>query len=124
MRILLLNGISVVAGENGCGKSTLSKLLYFFYKTASNYNSLVSRDLKFKLKNIERFLEIIISEIHAVSNERNTREEFEELRNLRRSLDDLQEEDMIKWVSIVQKIENNYYSQPSLFKEKLKSSVK
>ena len=79
----------------------------------------MSRDLKFNLKDIERFLEIIISEIHAVSNERNTREEFEELRNLRRSLEDLQEEDMMKWVSFVQKIENNYYSQPSLFKEKL-----
>jgi predicted ATPase len=116
---IVIDGITVVAGENGCGKSTLSKLLYFFYKTASNYNSLVSRELKFRLKDIERFLDIILSEIHAVSHERNTREEFEELRNLRRSLDDLQEEDMIKWVSFVQKIENNYYSQPSLFKEKL-----
>lgn len=116
---IVIDGITVVAGENGCGKSTLSKLLYFFYKTASNYNSLVSRDLKFKLRDIERFLEIILSEIHSVSNERNTKEEFEELKKLRRNLDDLQEEDMIKWISFVQKIENNYYSQPSLFKEKL-----
>ena len=26
---ILIEGITLVAGENGCGKSTLSKLLYF-----------------------------------------------------------------------------------------------
>lgn len=115
---IVIDGITVVAGENGCGKSTLSKILYFFYKTASNYNSLVTRDLKQKLRNIEIFLEIVISEIHTVSEKRNTREEFEELRNLRISLDSLREEDMERWVSFIQKIQNNYYSQPSLFKGK------
>ena len=28
-----LNGITVLSGENGCGKSTLSKLLYGFIKS-------------------------------------------------------------------------------------------
>lgn len=114
---LIIDGITVVAGENSSGKSTLSKIIYFFYKTASNYNSLVSKELKFKLKDIERFFEIILSDIHSTSKERNTREEFEEIRNLRRSLNDLQDEDLSKWILFVQKIENNYYSQPSLFKE-------
>ena len=35
---IIINGITVVAGENGCGKSTISKLLYYLYKTASNYD--------------------------------------------------------------------------------------
>lgn len=34
---LILDGITVVAGENGCGKSTLSKLLYYLFKTANEY---------------------------------------------------------------------------------------
>ena len=35
---ILLNGITLVAGENGSGKSTLSKLLYFLVKTATNFD--------------------------------------------------------------------------------------
>lgn len=34
-----LNGITVLAGENGCGKTTLSKLLYGFIKTSTNFDS-------------------------------------------------------------------------------------
>ena len=34
---IIIDGITVVTGENGCGKSTLSKLLYFFYKTVAVY---------------------------------------------------------------------------------------
>lgn len=37
-----LNGITVLSGENGCGKSTLSKLLYGFIKTLINFDSAIS----------------------------------------------------------------------------------
>ena len=37
-----LNGITVLSGENGCGKSTLSKLLYGFIKTSINFDSAIS----------------------------------------------------------------------------------
>ena len=38
---IVIDGITVVSGINGCGKSTLSKLLYNTYKYSINYNRLV-----------------------------------------------------------------------------------
>lgn len=115
---IVINGITVVAGENGSGKSTLSKLLYHLYKTASNYDLLIAQELKYKLKNIIRFLEIVVTDLYKLSNERNTREEFKEFNDLRFSLESVAEIDKDRWLSFIEKIENNYYSQPSLFKEK------
>ena len=39
-----LNGITVLAGRNGCGKSTISKLVYQTYFTAANYEKLISQE--------------------------------------------------------------------------------
>lgn len=36
-----LNGITVVSGVNGCGKSTLSKLLYYIFKESAAYENLL-----------------------------------------------------------------------------------
>src|ERR1019366_3886793 len=73
---IIINGITVVAGENGCGKSTLSKLLYFLYKTVSNYDLLVSRGLRSQLQDVVRFLDIIQHELYITPKDRNTREEL------------------------------------------------
>mgnify|MGYP002627375185 FL=1 len=35
------DGIAVVSGINGCGKSTLSKLLYFTFKNSQKYDRIV-----------------------------------------------------------------------------------
>ena len=40
-----INGITVVAGENSSGKSTISKLLYELFNTVSNYEILVKEEL-------------------------------------------------------------------------------
>lgn len=42
---IVLDGITVVSGENGCGKSTLSKLLYYAFKTVNEYERMVRLDL-------------------------------------------------------------------------------
>lgn len=42
---IVLDGITVVSGENGCGKSTLSQLLYYAFKTVNEYERMVRQDL-------------------------------------------------------------------------------
>ncbi|MFK2158684.1 AAA family ATPase [Bacteroides fragilis] len=36
-----LDGITVVSGINGCGKSTMSKLLYYIFRNANSFEELV-----------------------------------------------------------------------------------
>lgn len=45
-----LDGITVVSGINGCGKSTISKLLYQTYKYSIHYNRLLTNDVNERLK--------------------------------------------------------------------------
>ena len=40
-----LDGITVVSGVNGCGKSTISKLLYYILRNANAYEKLVKADI-------------------------------------------------------------------------------
>lgn len=42
---IVLDGITVVSGENGCGKSTLSKLLYYAFKTVNEYELMMRQSL-------------------------------------------------------------------------------
>jgi len=104
---LIINGITVVAGENGCGKSTLSKLLYYLYKTISNYDVLVSKKLRKNLSNVARFLDIAQMELFRGGVNRKLRNEFQEdflvlRRNLsRKIIDDRQ---MREWLDFVDKI--------------------
>ena len=37
-----LDGITVVSGINGCGKSTMSKLLYYIFRNANSFEELVA----------------------------------------------------------------------------------
>jgi predicted ATPase len=60
---IILNGITVVAGENGCGKSTLSKLLYHTFKIAMDYNQIINRNLFDKLRQIHYSLIKIVDDL-------------------------------------------------------------
>lgn len=50
---IILDGITVLAGENGCGKSTISKLAYYIFKTSIEFDAIVENELK------EGFIEVL-----------------------------------------------------------------
>ncbi|HRE77903.1 MAG TPA: AAA family ATPase [Flavobacterium sp.] len=83
---IAIDGITVVTGENGCGKSTLSKILYYIFKISSSYNVLVAENLKVRLDGILRFLEIAIRDVR--QTDRGFRNDLmKDLDNLNQILD-------------------------------------
>jgi predicted ATPase len=117
---IIINGITVVAGENGCGKSTISKLLNCLYNTASNFDSLVSRELQYKLRNVHQFLDILQHELYVVSKDRHIREELsKELHLLIVNNDKTIAEQRKNWGSSINRLIDLYDDgQLNIFEEK------
>ena len=108
---IIIDGITLVAGENGCGKSTISKLLYFLFKTVSNYDIVVKQKLNNSLRDVLRFLEIFQQEIVYIQSDRKIRDEYrKEIEELRRSLfySDFLLEESEKWIALIDKVEYLY----------------
>lgn len=108
---LIIDGITLVAGENGCGKSSISKLLYFLYKTVSNYDILVKKSLFSSLQDILRFLDIIQQELRINLKDSNLLDELRrEISELKRGLynNEFLEDKLINWIRVVDKIEQIY----------------
>lgn len=63
-----LNGITVLAGVNGCGKSTISKLFYVLIRRMKNYNELVLHEVSPFIRRYTGVLEnLLISYTHDYS---------------------------------------------------------
>ncbi|MEI8203822.1 MAG: AAA family ATPase [Bacteroidota bacterium] len=60
---IILNGITVVAGINGCGKSTISKLLYRTVKTSIDFDKRVRENLYLELRGVSHFLDELSREL-------------------------------------------------------------
>ena len=52
-----LNGITVISGINGSGKSSISRLLYYAIKYANDFESIVDNSLKTELNPIDRLIQ-------------------------------------------------------------------
>ena len=107
---IIINGITVVAGENSSGKSSISKLLYFLYKTVANYEKIVKRSLYHSFEDIYQVLDIMNQEIR-LSDQREPRDllvrELFELRRIVLGIRDTEIEE--EWlVDLVTRIENAF----------------
>ncbi len=71
-----LNGITVLAGENGCGKTTLSKLLYGFIKTSVNFDTAISNFYALKISFLSSLLEEMLLQKHENNFERTDEIDF------------------------------------------------
>lgn len=57
---IILDGITVVSGVNGCGKSTISKLLYYTFKNINEFDKLVVDINSYKLNQYRDIYNVII----------------------------------------------------------------
>lgn len=68
---IVLDGITVVSGENGCGKSTLSKLLYYAFKTVNEYELMVRQNLYISVDAILKRTSNLVRDLHPILKKYN-----------------------------------------------------
>lgn len=76
---IILNGITVVSGENGCGKSTLSKLLYYAFKTANEYDEYIYHSLAVSVDKILEAITNVVKDLIPFLKPYLTEEELQPL---------------------------------------------
>lgn len=81
---ITIDGITVLAGDNGCGKSTLSRWLYYLVNTSSRYEELLFGELKGQLDELLRQGRSVVREISRPGREFNASDFLEISSNIQR----------------------------------------
>ena len=81
---ITIDGITVLAGDNGCGKSTLSRWLYYLVNTSSRYEELLFGELKGQLDELLRQGRSIVREISRPGREFNASDFLEISSNIQK----------------------------------------
>ncbi len=105
---IAINGITVVAGENGSGKSSISKLLYFLYRTVAGYDKIVKRKLLHDLRDISQLLDIMFQE-YRISDTSDVRESHRRYsQTLKKGVmeSEFLGDEIFKWQDAISTVEN------------------
>jgi predicted ATPase len=81
---ITIDGITVLAGDNGCGKSTLSRWLYYLVNTSSRYEELLFGELKGQLDELLRQGRSVVREISRPGREFNASDFLEISSNIQK----------------------------------------
>ncbi len=81
---ITIDGITVLAGDNGCGKSTLSRWLYYLVNTSSRFEELLFGELKGQLDELLRQGRSIVREISRPGREFNASDFLEISSNIQK----------------------------------------
>lgn len=119
---IAIDGITLVAGENGCGKSTISKLLFYSINAISNFETLVRKNLYQELKDVAQLLEIIVRDIPSDDEDsiKYRRRYLSQVYNLNEMV--LKKSIPLRgvqnsWISFLEEIERIYFEYNSDYKE-------
>lgn len=109
---IILNGITVITGENGCGKSTISKLTYSLCKASIDYDDLVEQRLKSEIKKAFNPLNIIISDLSKMFDDTESKNKINILRNtLRNDKLNYDDSDVDSFVTVLDLLIEKFQSQ-------------
>lgn len=65
---IMLNGITVLSGENGCGKSTLSRWIFYLVNGANEFDSILYQDFLTSLQAELHMLSTVYQDIRMATN--------------------------------------------------------
>lgn len=103
-----LNGITVVSGVNGCGKSTLSKFLYYAFRIANEYEVLAKRNLTKELTDYLGFIEILQREVMMLGQKTNS-PEYKRLRSPYHRHSSIKINEQERLLSYVANLQDEYF---------------
>lgn len=111
-----LEGITVVSGVNGCGKSTMSKLLYYIFRNANAFEELV---LLYTDKNLRPYLNVLeqIQTTLFIHSESSNLDNYLYFRNFTLS----SFEEASKFLDVVKDLCNRFLEMETSFQKRNKS---
>lgn len=99
---ITLNGITVVSGVNGCGKSTMSKLLYYIFHNANAFNEIAADNVR---QNIEPYQSALTSILRGVRYANALT--YRRFMMLRSGLDEINTESIAKYIEYLKSLKTS-----------------